>query len=73
MEIQDPIRSQEKEEKVEEPRHQKGPVQSRRRIVEKEDPIPKLNHLFTGTENFARWYKGLKLSFEMKDLDVTTV
>ena len=32
----------------------KGPTQVRRRIVDKEDPILKLNHLLTGTDNFAR-------------------
>ena len=47
----------------------KGPTQVKRRIVDKEDPIPKLNHLLSGTDNFARWYKGLKLYLEMKDLD----
>ena len=47
----------------------KGPTQIRRRIMDKEDPIPKLNHLLTGVDNFARWYQGLKLFLDMKDFD----
>ena len=46
-----------------------GPTQIRRERMEKEDPIPKLNHLLTGVDNFARWYQGLKLYLDMKDFD----
>ena len=37
--------------------------------MEREDPIPKLNHLLTGVDNFARWYQGLRLYLDMKDFD----
>ena len=30
---------------------------------------PKLNHLLIGADNFARWYQGLKLYVDMKNLD----
>ena len=38
-----------------------GPFQPRRRMTESESPIPKLNHLLKGAENFAGWHNGLKL------------
>ena len=47
-----------------------GPIQSRKRVLESESSIPKLNHLLKGAENFAGWHNGLKLYLIMKDFDM---